>query len=228
MIAIPEKLLQQFERRNVLLFVGERILYDAEGRVFIDELAKQLASYGGISDAETLAFPALGQLGHTRPEIAPQVIEALRPALADEHIDIRNNATSILVRTWTTQVQETGELTSTLASLVDPLDSQERLLAGRVLFLLALREPWRAKEIRARLQELNRLSDPHLRLAANQTLQMFNLIELAWQAIDHPKKQNGIEAQLRTWQNSKLFGPEVNWAAMEALNYVRQNMEGSN
>jgi HEAT repeat protein len=164
---------------------------------------------------------ALGYLADTRPEIAPQVIEALRPALADEHREIRDNATSILVQTWTAQVQESGEITSTLSSLVNPLDSQERLLAGRVLFLLALREPWRAKEIRPRLQELNRLSAPHLRLAANQTLQMLNLIELAWEAIDHPKKQNEIEAQLRAWQETKLFGAEVNWAAREALAYIK-------
>ena len=54
MIPIPEELLEQIERGNVLLFIGERILRDAEGRVFIDQLADQLAIRCGLPDTEDI------------------------------------------------------------------------------------------------------------------------------------------------------------------------------
>lgn len=39
MRTIPIELLEQVERGNVLLFIGERILRDAAGHVAFDELA---------------------------------------------------------------------------------------------------------------------------------------------------------------------------------------------
>ena len=58
---IPEELLEQIERGNVLLFIGERIVRDAEGRVVLDQLVAQLAARCGITDVEELAFPEAAQ-----------------------------------------------------------------------------------------------------------------------------------------------------------------------
>ena len=56
MVSIPEELLEQVERGNVLLFVGERILRDAEGPAVLDQLALRLAARSSITDAEELSF----------------------------------------------------------------------------------------------------------------------------------------------------------------------------
>jgi hypothetical protein len=44
MVPIPEELLEQVERGNVLLFIGQRVVRDAQGRIAIDQLAAQLAT----------------------------------------------------------------------------------------------------------------------------------------------------------------------------------------
>jgi hypothetical protein len=61
MMSIPEELLEQIERGNVLLFIGERIVRDAEGQVVLDELAAQLAARCGIANAEAYTFPEVAQ-----------------------------------------------------------------------------------------------------------------------------------------------------------------------
>src|SRR5512144_1964326 len=62
MINIPEELLEQAERGNVLLFVGERVVRDVSGQVALDQLTDQLAARGGLSDAQDTAFPEAAQL----------------------------------------------------------------------------------------------------------------------------------------------------------------------
>ncbi len=44
MIPIPKELLEQFERGNVLLFIGERIVRDVEGQAVVDFLMSRLAA----------------------------------------------------------------------------------------------------------------------------------------------------------------------------------------
>lgn len=61
MMPIPEELLEQIERGNVLLFIGERIVRDAAGRAILDQLVAQLAARCGITDTEDLAFPEVAQ-----------------------------------------------------------------------------------------------------------------------------------------------------------------------
>ena len=62
MIPIPEGLLEQIERGNVLLFIGERIGRDAEGQVLVDRLAAQLAARcHSIEHPEEYAFPEAAQ-----------------------------------------------------------------------------------------------------------------------------------------------------------------------
>lgn len=61
MIPIPEELLEQFERGNVLLFVGERIVRSAEGRAFIDHVAAELAARCGIAEGGLPPFPEAAQ-----------------------------------------------------------------------------------------------------------------------------------------------------------------------
>jgi hypothetical protein len=62
MITIPIELLEEVERGNVLLFIGERIVRDAAGNVAFDELAAQLAVRADIAEAERLTFPQIAQL----------------------------------------------------------------------------------------------------------------------------------------------------------------------
>lgn len=59
MIPIPEELLEQVERGNVLLFVGERIVRDAQGQVVLDQLTAELLARCGIDGAYT--FPEAAQ-----------------------------------------------------------------------------------------------------------------------------------------------------------------------
>jgi Cdc6-like AAA superfamily ATPase len=61
MIPIPEELLEQLERGNVLLFVGERIVHDAEGRAVIDRLAAQMAARSGLTADGEWSFPEAAQ-----------------------------------------------------------------------------------------------------------------------------------------------------------------------
>jgi formylglycine-generating enzyme required for sulfatase activity len=61
MIPIPEELLEQLERGNVLLFIGERIVHDAEGRAVVDRLAAQLAARSGLLADEDASFPEAAQ-----------------------------------------------------------------------------------------------------------------------------------------------------------------------
>jgi len=61
MIPIPEELLEQIERGNALLFIGERITRDAEGRAVIDRLTAQLAARCNVADAGELPFPDVAQ-----------------------------------------------------------------------------------------------------------------------------------------------------------------------
>jgi len=61
MIPIPEELLEQLARGNVLLFVGERIVRDAEGQAVVDRLAAQLVARSGLPANEDGALPEAAQ-----------------------------------------------------------------------------------------------------------------------------------------------------------------------
>ena len=60
-IHIPEELLEQFERGNVLLFVGERITYNSEEQALVDYLTIQLAARCNIADEGPVSFPEAAQ-----------------------------------------------------------------------------------------------------------------------------------------------------------------------
>lgn len=61
MIPIPEELLEQFARGNVLLFIGERITRDAAGHAVIDRLTAQLTTRSNVADAGELSFAGAAQ-----------------------------------------------------------------------------------------------------------------------------------------------------------------------
>lgn len=61
MIAIPEELINQLERGNVLLFIGEQLLTDATGRELFDRLTTELVSRLKIEDMDDLKFPVAAQ-----------------------------------------------------------------------------------------------------------------------------------------------------------------------
>jgi hypothetical protein len=49
-IAIPTELLEQIERGNVLLFIGERLTRDSMGEVLLDRLTAELAERASVTD----------------------------------------------------------------------------------------------------------------------------------------------------------------------------------
>ena len=61
MIDIPEELLEQIERGNVLLFMGERIVRDPTGRAIHDQLTAKLAARCEITDSNQYTFPEAAQ-----------------------------------------------------------------------------------------------------------------------------------------------------------------------
>jgi len=61
MIPIPEELLEQFERGNVLLFIGEHVARDAAGQAVVDRLTAQLAARSEVTDKGELSFPEAAQ-----------------------------------------------------------------------------------------------------------------------------------------------------------------------
>ena len=60
-IPIPEELLEQFERGNALLFIGERIVRDADGQALVDRLSAQLAARSGSAGEGELSFVQASQ-----------------------------------------------------------------------------------------------------------------------------------------------------------------------
>jgi hypothetical protein len=61
MISIPEELLEQFERGNVLLFIGEQVGRDSKGETLVDRLTAELAPRCGIDQPEEYTFPVVAQ-----------------------------------------------------------------------------------------------------------------------------------------------------------------------
>ncbi len=59
-VKIPTELLEQVERGNVLLFVGERLSRDSAGELVLDRLTAELAERAGL-DADLLSFPEVAQ-----------------------------------------------------------------------------------------------------------------------------------------------------------------------
>jgi hypothetical protein len=62
MISIPQQLIEQYERGNVLLFVGEQIDRDAEGMTVDDQLAMRLVARIDVDETEDCAFVELAQI----------------------------------------------------------------------------------------------------------------------------------------------------------------------
>ncbi len=61
---IPEELLEQFERGNVLLFIGDGVTHDPEGVVVVEQIAYDLAARANLAqngDGEEISFPEAAQ-----------------------------------------------------------------------------------------------------------------------------------------------------------------------
>ena len=61
MIDIPEELLDQVERGNVLLFIGERLVRDGHGEVLLDQLVLELVERAGLEAQTEYSFPEAAQ-----------------------------------------------------------------------------------------------------------------------------------------------------------------------
>ncbi|MFN8463907.1 MAG: SIR2 family protein [Caldilineaceae bacterium] len=62
MVEIPHELLEQFERGNVLLFIGEQLVTDPSGRQIFDGLTEDIISRARIEDGDSLTFFEAAQL----------------------------------------------------------------------------------------------------------------------------------------------------------------------
>src|SRR5215207_5515319 len=60
-IALPTELLEQVERGNVLLFIGERLSRDSTGEAALDRLTTELAERASVTDTQPLTFPQVAQ-----------------------------------------------------------------------------------------------------------------------------------------------------------------------
>lgn len=58
---IPTELIEQIERGNVLLFIGERLSHDLHGEAVLDRLTTELAKRADIDDSHSLSFPEVAQ-----------------------------------------------------------------------------------------------------------------------------------------------------------------------
>src|SRR5436189_179450 len=61
-ISIPPDVLEQAARGNLLLFLGERSVRDADGNIAIEQWVGQLADRCGLSNAISLSFPEVAQV----------------------------------------------------------------------------------------------------------------------------------------------------------------------
>jgi hypothetical protein len=84
MISISEELTEQQERGNVLLFVGERISRDAQGRAVVDRLAAQLAERCAASDDLSFAGAAQAYEDQMGRQTLVQFLRDQLEALGDE------------------------------------------------------------------------------------------------------------------------------------------------
>src|SRR4051812_39888595 len=86
MISIPEELLEQVERGNALLFVGERIVRTADRLVATDQLTAQLATRAGLDSATETAFPDAAQAYEdtTNRQALVQLVRDYFEGLGDE------------------------------------------------------------------------------------------------------------------------------------------------
>jgi hypothetical protein len=90
MISIPEELLEQFERGNVLLFIGEQVGRDVEGQTSVDQLTAELATRCGIDQPEEYTFPEVAQAYQdaTGRQALVQFVRDQLEALGDEPKEI--------------------------------------------------------------------------------------------------------------------------------------------
>jgi SIR2-like domain len=61
LVNIPTELLEQVERGNVLLFIGERLSHDPAGEAVLDHLTAELAERAGLANDSPLTFPEIAQ-----------------------------------------------------------------------------------------------------------------------------------------------------------------------
>jgi hypothetical protein len=135
---IPIELLEQFERGNVLLFVGERIVRDAEGQPMIDQLTAQLAARLDVADKTELDFPQTAQAyedGHGRQALVQFVLDWLaelgdtpQPShrLIAGLTDCDVLATTCIDRQLEAAFTEAGHLLNVIVGNVDVVFEDER------------------------------------------------------------------------------------------------------
>jgi len=148
--------------------------------------------------------------------------ETLVKLLADSDETVRFMALDALVEVYAVQAPQPNGMSEMLFSrLTNPLDSQERMIAERALFLVALRNSPSLMPMRERLERLAVSREPHVRIAANETLAMLEIAERAHTATQDSEREDRARRTLRTYlewktEDVSLFGENLDWVAQEA------------
>ena len=171
------------------------------------------------SSVRSSAASALAQVGAANPEVVPQLAKALVRLLDDEDSDVRSSAAYILGQLMAINPEVTTPHTLFMF-LTTPLDSQDRVFACRAIFFIALRDQSRQKPIQDELKSLADRPEPHVRIAANQTLEMLYIADLAHTAASDAKQRDEITSKLQSFVDVTFFGENFSWAAREALNWL--------
>jgi hypothetical protein len=194
-VAIPTDLLEQVERGNVLLFIGEGLAREQAGEPPLEGLAAELAARAEIADAERLSFAELAQ------------------AYEDERG--RQSLVDLVLRRF----QAVGDAPLPAHRLIAGLAQCGVLattdLSGR------LERAFRA----TLMTESYALSPrPIARLWSNKLLVMLDLADLAHPAERPSTEQRAqIQAQLAAAASTTFFGEDFTWAAQQASDWLEQH-----
>jgi HEAT repeat protein len=180
----------------------------------------------------------IGQLVDVNPDLANMSLTALTPLLADNESFVNSSITTpsttvrfLVAETLADIYVQQGDIDALMALLTDPLKSLEHPVAARALFLIALNNPERLEELRAELTAHAAGREPIARIWANKTLAMLDLAEWAHTAAADAEQCEAIEWKLQKFAPGpysqyppSFFGEEFNWAAEEALDWLREEV----
>jgi HEAT repeat protein len=192
----------------------------------LESLVNQLADPDNI-ELRAIAADTIGEVVDASPGTAtPKVAEALTNLLIDYYEVVRTKAGQALTKVYAHQalqaeVTHQSDLldTTLFPKLIDPLNSLERPIVARAIFIVALHDSDRNEMLQSRLKELSSSHRPIDRIWANTTLQMLDLAAMAHTAAKDETQRAEIISKLEEFAASeyeKPFGSEFTWAAREA------------
>ena len=174
-------------------------------------------------NVRSAAAGGLGAVGAAVPDVAPQAVARLVELLGDDDANVRSAAASALAAAYAAHYRH-GDQQVLLGKLVNPLESLERPIAARALFLIVLKHPGYEDTIRQQLGPIASSPAPIARVWANKTFAMLDLIDLAHETVGRRDTKQQIDTtSLYRARNMGFFGEEYTWAAWQALNWMESH-----